>query len=162
MYGDPSKGSQANGFLNPKWPVAIRFSAKRQADIGASGTLLSSAGLITAGGTLHVSCENLAYQAYAAWAWSRAAGFDDSRADGTHRVCSQHSWHVPFRAQPRTETTVGGGHAVRDTLVDGPCACPPIWGAHKGWPCCDFCHRHCPGRWCKVPASCLRPAPFFG
>ena len=70
MYGDPSKGSQANGFLNPKWPVAIRFSAKRRADIGASGTLLSSARLITAGGTLRVSCENLAHQAYAAWAWS--------------------------------------------------------------------------------------------
>ena len=70
MYGDPSKGSQANGFLNPKWPVAIRFSAKRRADIGASGTLLSSARLITAGGTLRGSCENRAYQAYAAWAWS--------------------------------------------------------------------------------------------
>ena len=69
MYGDPNKGSRANGFLNPKWPVAIRFSAKRQADIGASGTLLSSTGLITAGGTLHVSCENVAYQPYAAWAW---------------------------------------------------------------------------------------------
>ena len=70
MYGDPNKGSRANGFLNPKWPLAIRFSAKRQADIGASGTLLSSAGLIIAGGTLHVSCENVAYQAYPAWAWS--------------------------------------------------------------------------------------------
>ena len=70
MYGDPNKGSGANGFLNPKWPVAISFSAKRQADIGAPGTLLSSTGLITAGGTVHVSCENVTYQAYPAWAWS--------------------------------------------------------------------------------------------
>ena len=70
MYGDPSKGSQANRFPNSKWPSAIRFSAKRRADIAAFGTLLSSECLITARGTLRISCENLAHPAYTAWAWS--------------------------------------------------------------------------------------------
>lgn len=70
MYGDPSKGSQANRFPNSKWPPAFKFSAKRRADIAAFGTLLSSECLITARGTLRISCENLAHQAYTAWACS--------------------------------------------------------------------------------------------
>ena len=69
MYGDPSKGIQANRFLNPKWPIAIRFSAKRRADVAAFGIPLSSERLITARGTLRISCANLARQAYTSWAW---------------------------------------------------------------------------------------------
>jgi len=70
VYGDPSKGSQANRFPNSKWPSAIRFSAKRRADIAAFGTLFSRERLITARGTLRISYENLAHHTYTAWACS--------------------------------------------------------------------------------------------
>jgi len=98
VYGDLSKGSQANRFLNPKWPLALRFSAKRRADIGASGTLLSSASLITAGGHPARFLWNSRLSGFRCLGVVSAAGFGDSRADGAHRICSQHSWHVPFRA----------------------------------------------------------------
>ena len=61
------------------------------------GTLLSSAGLITAGGTLHVSCEILAYQALRLGVVG-AASSAIRELTGLTAVCSQHSWCVSFRA----------------------------------------------------------------
>ena len=72
--------------------------------------------LVTLGCTLRVSCEVLAYQGYAAWAWSVLPISALCELAGTNDLRHQHSRHIYARTQPLAETAGDCRCAGKDFL----------------------------------------------
>jgi len=72
--------------------------------------------LVTLGCTLRVSCEVVAYQGYAAWAWSVLPIFRAVRTGRTYRVRHQYCRDIYSRACPFAETDHDRGCARQDFL----------------------------------------------